>query len=104
MRLVSAGFGFEGAAGSFKPIDDGFGHFVNLGGDLFEVARDGEFVAAMTLRGVIEEMRQFPVLQNYFGVADIFVEEGDDAERHEAVGQTTEFVESGRSVETRVVE
>ena len=50
---------------------------------------------SMTLRGVIEELHQFPVLQNYFGVTDILVEECDDAERHEAVGQTAEFVESG---------
>ena len=33
----------------------------------------------MTLRGVVEEVRQFPALQNNFGVADVLVE-GNDAE------------------------
>ena len=66
---------------------------MNLSCDLFEVARDGEFVAAVTLVGVIEETRQFSVLQDDFGVGDVFVEERDNAVGHETVDETAEFVD-----------
>ena len=90
-----AGWRLENALGAFEPVDDGSGNFVDLRGNLFQVAGDGKFVATVTNAGVFEDAGEFPVLKDGFGVAHFFFEECDDAERHEAIDEPAELVESG---------
>ena len=90
-----AGWRLENALGAFEPVDDGFGYFVNLRGNLFQVGGDGELVATVAKGWAFEDAGQFPVLKDGFGVAGFFFEERDDAEGHEAIDEMGELVESG---------